>query len=1031
QADPTNARVLRSLSEAYNAAGLTEDAFETAQTALSLAPAEVDSLVWFADQVETLLAKPGFNIREAQTEVLNALATATQIEPQRTDLWVRLGQTHLKNGDSQAAIKAFRTIADIHNPNSSSLAADLYQAAHGLMDLEDAGSAVTCLERALQPDYTPISPSDPSLLEILTALSTANFQNGDSKAALESLNQAIMVAPDESPLYIDKADLLLEAGDAGQREETNISEALSCLETALQLNPNDPNSHYRAALIRRTTGDIPAALDHAEQLISLSSDSVEESLTCRTLAAELALAMLRPELARSYLDYKEPEREISDHVTHLEFHYLQAELAMDAREDHIAVNQLVKILEAAPEEPRVLAIQARLSIKRGDYHAAVATFNSAYEAIGEPSNAPVSSLRPLAQTALETRQWDKSIELLKQIVKKAPLEPLSHISLARAVVLRAEYERLCQALDAVHRAPGESSLDEDTHRDFEVNILEAEEQIDRWEEQLQESGKSKGELETSQKSINRWRARGKAIFEPSPESAQALAEMPQQTPGDIAALVACLRQTGELKAAGMAAREHPQNPLVLIQLALALGEDKPRQALSAVQAASDSTRRPKGHYQSGSTGINIETEPFILALQARHFHIHGQSFEDQANALKSIQTALTIWPNEPRWHVLAAEIHLSENTVNKLTNFEAAIPHLEQAIKLEPGYAPPYLTLGQIYLQEGSIQQAIHTIEGAADLVPEQATPWILLAKAHLTAGDLDQAGAYAERAVTLSPNQVEPLLLRGEIDLKANNPSGAQSRAQAALRINPDDMAAMSMMAHALSELGRPEEALSLVEIALQSTPDSLALSLEKVRIIDKTKGQSPALQAINELKERYPEEPVILAFLAEALDEAGENEKAIQAAQSALRGNSDQEQLTLGEQAKLHYLLGCSFRRSGQLDQAVHHLSEARRLSPEMADIYLELGQTHEERRQHDQALNIYQQAIAAIPNDYRAYYQTGIALKESKDYQGAEKMLRQAAELAPNEPGIHRMLAAVVALNLVHNFREEVPHDMQVSA
>ncbi|MCK4900367.1 MAG: tetratricopeptide repeat protein, partial [Anaerolineales bacterium] len=194
---------------------------------------------------------------------------------------------------------------------------------------------------------------------------------------------------------------------------------------------------------------------------------------------------------------------------------------------------------------------------------------------------------------------------------------------------------------------------------------------------------------------------------------------------------------------------------------------------------------------------------------------------------------------------------------------------------------------------------------------------------------------------------------------------------------------------------------------------------------------GQSPALQAINELKERYPEEPVILAFLAEALDEAGENEKAIQAAQSALRGNSDQEQLTLGEQAKLHYLLGCSFRRSGQLDQAVHHLSEARRLSPEMADIYLELGQTHEERRQHDRALNIYQQAIAAIPNDYRAYYQTGIALKESKDYQGAEKMLRQAAELAPNEPSIHRMLAAVVALNLVHNFREEVPHDMQVSA
>jgi len=299
-----------------------------------------------------------------------------------------------------------------------------------------------------------------------------------------------------------------------------------------------------------------------------------------------------------------------------------------------------------------------------------------------------------------------------------------------------------------------------------------------------------------------------------------------------------------------------------------------------------------------------------------------------------------------------------------------------------------------------------------------------------MIAGDLDQAGTCPERALTLSPNQVEPLLLRGEIDLKAGDPDGAQSRARAALRINPDDTAAMSLLAHALRELGRPDEALSLLEIALQDSPDSLPLSLEKVRIIRHTKGKSQALQAIDELNTRYPDEPVILASLAEALDEAGESEKAIQAAQSALRGDSAQQSLSLSEQARMHYLLGSSFRSAGQLDQAVHHLSEARRLSPEVADVYLELGRTYEERREYDQALNTYHQAIAAIPNDYRAYYQVGVTLKECKDYQGAEKMLRQAAELAPEEASIHRMLAAVVALNLVHNYRDEVPRNVGIS-
>jgi tetratricopeptide (TPR) repeat protein len=158
-----------------------------------------------------------------------------------------------------------------------------------------------------------------------------------------------------------------------------------------------------------------------------------------------------------------------------------------------------------------------------------------------------------------------------------------------------------------------------------------------------------------------------------------------------------------------------------------------------------------------------------------------------------------------------------------------------------------------------------------------------------------------------------------------------------------------------------------------------------------------------------------------AETLEASGESEAAIRTAQRALRSQSSEYPLSTVEQAQLHYLLGRLLRRSGQLDQAVHHLSETIRLSPDLVDAYLEIGHVHQERRQHNQALNAFRQAIAVAPRDHRPYYLIGQALKESKDYLGAEKMLRLANELAPDDISIHRLLGAVVALNLVHNRRE----------
>jgi tetratricopeptide (TPR) repeat protein len=80
--------------------------------------------------------------------------------------------------------------------------------------------------------------------------------------------------------------------------------------------------------------------------------------------------------------------------------------------------------------------------------------------------------------------------------------------------------------------------------------------------------------------------------------------------------------------------------------------------------------------------------------------------------------------------------------------------------------------------------------------------------------------------------------------------------------------------------------------------------------------------------------------------------------------------------------------------------------------------LGLTQEERRQYEPALETYKKAISIYPTDARPYYQAALLLKSSRDYPAAESMLRKAAERDPDNVNIHRQLAALVALNLVHS-------------
>ncbi len=725
---------------------------------------------------------------------------------------------------------------------------------------------------------------------------------------------------------------------------------------------------------------------------------------------------------------------------------------------------LVSILEIAPRHPHVLALQARLiSRQEGVTNASLQLLETAADWIGTSEAEPASHhgalpdtvcqlvelsepyylgqisrftqiaiLNGLAEAALELGRWMLVDQTIRRILVLNPESPAAHLLNARALTRRAEMQRLCEMLLIVRHAPGPQALSENSRITFERELLLAAEVID-----LHQA------FAVSQ--VSHWRARGNAVFAPDSDSSAAMeayAENSPLGPEDIAALIWCAGTIGDLEAAQKWGSHLPNHSLVSAVMAIVLNAKENERARVIVQTAIERQTNPNLSMPDAHAMLIA-----LAAIIGFHGAIRGEDYQD---ALKKILAALEIWPDEARWHDLAALILLEsaqDNLFSEENSMEQEDPifyHLEQAARLEPDLAEHHQKFGRYLALQGETEAALEAFIQAVEAAPDSAEAWLELATIQKEIGLLNDAIQSVERALAFANQSIEALLLRCELALQTNNPRGALSRAQIILNIIPDQPDALYVLAQAQEALNEPGEALIAIEKGIacldagmndlrcqaaetsdpnepdedRCDPKLVAMQRLHVRLIYQLNGPNAAIEFVSHLGKRYVEDPIISALLADTLWEVNEPEKASQAARAALQAGAFE--LDAEKQAHLHYLIGVHSRQAGQLDQALYHLNQSIQKSPDFIDAYLELGRAHQDRRQSALALESYQLAARRMPNDYRPYYLAGLAMKEGKDYLGAETMFRRAAHLAPSEVSIHRQLAAVVALNLIHNRR-----------
>ncbi len=993
--------ILKILSSAYQASDLKDKAFVIASRVLEIAPENDNNIDWFIQQAISL---------DATNKAIVVLKEALKISPDKSSLFTNLGWLYLYEGDADAAWNNFNQVKMMNHTGPG----NLYKASQGFLAINDSNSAIECINKVISmcENTAEQFPLD----EYYLTKATAQQMNGNLNEALETLEESISKYPINPEIIEKKSKILF---DLNQKEE-----AIACLENGIDIFPENEKIIIQTINLKRSRGDLKAAVELAYSSFHITENPESWSIKASTSAtiAELADSILQKSLANEIIENAivNNDQPIPDDLA---YHCLKAKLAFDNEEDISAANSITSALKIDPNNPRVLALQARLSSRQGDLETAKQFLQHALKAVGgyqiltstkinfdrlinlAAVEQPASIFMELADICLLFRQWSAAIFLYQKTIEASPNEPRSYFAYSRGLVLRAEYQRICQELNILTNSPGPAAIEEFSYLQFEDAIIKAGHLVTK-NNPIEDNISSRNSEPRAM--IASWLARGRAIFQPSLEHAEILANL-QKTPENQAAHIAALRYCNELSNAIKVSKNIYQKisddlsyPFLLGQIALTISKESPEVANEAIQTAIKL-----------SNWFSMPDRPIYYAIQAE---IANQN-DDPILNYESIQSALSIWPNEPIWLETAADFLLTKSNNDDISQ---ATKYLEQATILQPKNVNRYLKLARVYERVECPQDSIRVLERATNLFPKQSDLWIALASAYHRNGDIAQAIRCAKTVVKINPTKTDASLLLAQIALDVDNPQKAFKYLDDVLNKEHENMQALVLRSKTFKALNKPREALNALEFAIQNIPKSIPIQLERISLIRQTQGEEKAFEALKQLNDEEPNNPKILSYLAESFFINGEQEAAIQTAQDALsigRGSLDNEELV-----NLLHLLGRLLKKSGQLDQAIHHLSEAVELSPNNPRSYLDLGRCYQEQRQYKRALNHFQKTIGLSHECHQAYYFAGLIYKDIKDYVNAEMMFKKAADLAPNDLNIHRQLGAVTAINLVHNRQEE---------
>jgi tetratricopeptide (TPR) repeat protein len=216
--------------------------------------------------------------------------------------------------------------------------------------------------------------------------------------------------------------------------------------------------------------------------------------------------------------------------------------------------------------------------------------------------------------------------------------------------------------------------------------------------------------------------------------------------------------------------------------------------------------------------------------------------------------------------------------------------HYQKALAINPDSAEAHYNLGNAFLQQGQMDEAMAQYQKALAIKPDYAEAHNNLGNVFIHQERVEEAIAHFQKALTIKPDYADAHNNLGSAFLQQGRLDEAIAHYQKALAVNPAAADVHNHLGNTLIQQGRTAEALSHYQKALAIKPDDADVQNKLAWLL----ATSPEASLRNgnqavELAQRANQltgdkNPVILCTLAAACAEAGRFPEAVAIAQRAL---------------------------------------------------------------------------------------------------------------------------------------------------
>lgn len=362
---------------------------------------------------------------------------------------------------------------------------------------------------------------------------------------------------------------------------------------------------------------------------------------------------------------------------------------------------------------------------------------------------------------------------------------------------------------------------------------------------------------------------------------------------------------------------------------------------------------------------------------------------------------------------------------------EAACRHYEQATRLAPALARPWLSLAAHHRAARRYAQARATLEAAADAVPMNAASTRVLtalADVYIAGGEHERARDALARALALAPGDDRLLVRYGSVLRALNQPREALAVLQAAAD-GADEACrteAAYEMALAYDMLDEPASALSAAQIAAAGRPDEALYQATLGRVALKAGRADIAVDALNAAIATTDADPDLYNLLGRAYHALNDPRRAMEAHTLALRMQPD----TLDYQ----FDFALAARDAGQHEAAVIALREVVAVRPDHAQAQLALGLSLEAVKCWQDAYHALTAATVSLPDDPAPHQALGRVCMHLRNPECAIAALNAALKLDPDDVASYHLLGEAYsalgrvdeAVRAFHQALERCPDD-----